>query len=89
VPVIVNFVPETATSGLVTSAPIEAAGVAGAARGPGSEATPESVGMTSGVGVPEASAGRSKIVAPASDATVTAIFMWRFMAVSLFLRTRG
>jgi hypothetical protein len=63
--------------------------VAFGAIGPGSAATPESVGMTSGVGVPEASAGRSKVVAPASDATVTAIFMWRFMAVSLFLRARG
>jgi hypothetical protein len=43
--------------------------------------------MTSGVGVPEARAGRS-MVAPASAATVTAIFMWRFMAVSL-LSVRG
>jgi hypothetical protein len=61
-----------------------AAGVAAGAIGPGRPETPGRLGMTSGVGVPEARAGRSK-VAPASAATATAIFMWRFlMAVSLF-----
>jgi hypothetical protein len=72
-------------SGLVSRAVIVAEGVAAGASGPGSDATPGTFGMTSGVGVAEASAGRSR-VAPASEATVTAIFMWRFMAVlSLFL----
>ena len=81
---IVNFAPGTATSGFVVRAVIVAAGVAVRATTPGSGATPGIEGMTSGVGVPEASAGRS-IAAPASAATVTAIFMWRFMAVlSLF-----
>jgi len=61
-----------------------AAGTEGAATGPGSIATPVRAGIASGVGVPEASAGRSK-VAPTSAATVTAIFMWRFMAVFLVL----
>jgi hypothetical protein len=57
------------------------AGVAGEARGPGSCETPVKAGVIRGVGAAEAKAGRSKS-APASDATVAAIFMWRFMAAT-------
>src|SRR5262249_12413371 len=87
-PLIVNFFPGTATSGFVVSVVIVAAGTAAGAMGPGSAATPARPGIASGVGVPEAIAGTS-IVAPAAAATVTAIFMWRFMAVVSFSLSLG
>src|SRR4051794_16673996 len=83
VPVTVNFVPATATSGFVVSACMLAAGVAAGAATPGSAATPGIEGITRVVGVAEARPGRS-IAAPARLATVTAIFMWRFMAALAF-----
>ena len=84
VPVIVNFVPATAMSGEVFRVPMLAAGLAAAAIGPGSCATPGSTGAMSGVGAAEARAGRSKS-APASNATDAAVFMWRFMAAIPFV----
>jgi hypothetical protein len=78
-------VPATATSGFVRSAVMVAAGVAAGAAMPGSAATPGMLGMTRGVGVPEASAG-TNIAVPASAATDTASFRWRLMAVLTLCR---
>ena len=72
-PVMVNGVPATASSGFVVRVVMVAAGIAAGASGPGSAATPESAGMASGVGTAAASAGRSR--APASAATTATSFV--------------